>query len=146
MDVVARILEARTAGVIRCAVLDDPPKGLLELAAAARLRLELDRLREVDSARARALATRILYRDLAYRVEIMPERLAYELADQFLELFVDRSPQYFTNGDFDREPLAKTKDVTVGPSWNPMTDAMFDTGLLVTALTRSGYLWVEDED
>ncbi len=142
MDAVARIIKARSAGVVRCAVLDGSSDSLAELTAAAGLQPAPERLREVDESYAQGIVTQVLRRDLAYGTELMSDAEAQALAAGFLELFRDRAPRYFTNGDFHRWPGKRPSS----PSWNPMTDATFDTGVLVLARGRTGYLWVEDED
>ena len=45
---------------------------------------------------------------------------------------------YFSNGDF--------FEGSSSHSWNPATQATFDTGVLIVGSERAGCLWVEDED
>ncbi|MGK3995948.1 hypothetical protein [Sorangium sp. So ce1024] len=63
---------------------------------------------------------------------------AARLAREFLEQFDRAGCRYFTNGNFGDDPT--------GASWTPATSATFDTGALILGASRSGCLWVEDED
>jgi hypothetical protein len=143
--VVRCIVELRNAGAVRCGF--DRRGGVLEdVVRRAGLRPDLDRLRPIDAVAARRIAIRVLHRDLAYQLELMERSLAEELADRFFQLFGDESVQYYTNGTFDRIPRAAIPGVASSCSWLAMTEATFDTGILVLGWERSGYLWVEDED
>jgi hypothetical protein len=94
--------------------------------------------REIDAPSARRLATWILRYDLAYESEIMTAELAEHLAEAFLDACADEAARYYTNGTF-HEALGSA-------SWNPVTKATFDTGVLVAGVVRAGCLWIEDED
>jgi hypothetical protein len=47
--------------------------------------------------------------------------------------------QFFTNASFNND-YSRIK------SWNPITKATFDTGVVIVNTHRIGILWVEDED
>jgi hypothetical protein len=132
-------------GVIHCGVSAQTAPSLTDLAREFGLRADMSCYREIDEASARRLATLILHRDLAYNVVIMPEEKAAQLAGAFLDQF-GASACYFTNGTL-HEPRRKVSPhVSDGWSWGPVTDATFDTGVLVLGPEVSGCLWVEDED
>jgi hypothetical protein len=78
----------------------------------------------------------ILYEDLAYHVELMPHTDAQLLAGAFVAQF-EAPARYFTNGEFVNGTLSQ---------FTPMTEATFNTGIVVLGLSSAGILWVEDED
>jgi hypothetical protein len=81
---------------------------------------------------------------LAYDYEIMPADRAEEFSDRFLAQFGTDHIRYFTNGTFHERPRPRGTKAVV--SWNSVTSATFDTGVLIIGPQRSGCLWVEDED
>jgi hypothetical protein len=90
--------------------------------------------RPIERAEADEIATYILHADLAYGSEIMPGARAAKLWQYFMELFKDQKVEFATNAG----PQAG--------SWMPATRATFDMGVLVIGTTKTGCLWVEDED
>lgn len=134
MDIVAEIRAARGA---RCGY----SAGGAGTGLAAEFGLAPDpaSYREIEAATARRLIELILHRDLAYHAEIMPAARAAELADRFLASFGTDGVHYFTNGNCAEQGGRNW-------SWNPVTAATFDTGVLVVGPRRCGCLWVEDED
>jgi hypothetical protein len=88
----------------------------------------------VDISDAASIATGILSRDLAYDTEIMSQARAAALWQQFLRLFDGQKIHLFSNA---RSGLRQ---------WTPATDATFDMGVLIVGESRSGCLWIEDED
>jgi hypothetical protein len=137
MDIVAEIHAARTCGVVHCGY----SAGGAGVGLAAEFGLTSDHAsyREIDAATARRLLEVILHRDLAYNDEIMPAARADELAGRFLASFGTVGVHYFTNGNCAEQDGRNW-------SWNSVTAATFDTGVLVVGPRRCGCLWVEDED
>src|SRR5262245_44035349 len=139
------VITARRYGVVRCGVSSLASPTLPALAREFGLRDDPASYREIDESAARRLLQLILHRAMAYNAEIMPAERAAQLADQFLGQF-GRGAQFFTNGDF-HEPLRRVSEsVWSGASWHPVTNATFDTGVLVIGPQCSGCLWIEDED
>ena len=97
---------------------------------------------EVSIQAAKSLAREILFKDLAYSVAMMPEDEAGMLAERFFALF-DASVRCFTNGNLVVQDANPTE---VPGSWNPITQATFDAGVVCLGSSRIGILWVEDED
>lgn len=96
------------------------------------------------------VVTGILHRDLAYNSPMMEEPRAAELASSFLRSL--GPGRWFTNGDF---PLvhgrgspkpAGSPTAWAGGSWNPLSAATFDTGVLFAGADAVAIAWVEDED
>jgi hypothetical protein len=144
VNVIDEILAARRYGVIHCGTFSRQVLSLAELAREFGLSGDAAHYREIDAASARRLAELVLHVDLAYKMAIMPAARAGELADRFLSQFANGAVRYFTNGTFHELPGARAD--WSGTSWDPVTDATFDTGVLVLGPEYSGCLWVEDED
>lgn len=95
-----------------------------------------DKWKEVTETDARHILTRIIAFDLAYGLPDIDKPLADTIRDSFLALF-DQHSRYFTNGTFDSKGLT---------GWTPLSDATFDSGVVVMDSASIGLLWVEDED
>ena len=144
MSVVNEIKNKRTAGVTRCGYLAQAGP-LSEVVNFFSLSADPANYRQVAKAEAIEILTRILHKDMAYDSEIMPRQIAAELSASFLQDFADDSTVFFTNIDYSREGEI-SQDTRIGPSWNPVTNATFDAGVIAISETRSACLWVEDED
>lgn len=145
MEVSDEIIAARIYGFVRCGVSSQPSPTVQELAREFGLRDDPSCYKEIGVSSARRLVRLVLHRDLAYNVEIMSESRAAELTDKFFAQF-DPGARYFTNGTFHERPRRINESVTAGASWDAVTEATFDTGVLTIAPKCSGCLWVEDED
>jgi hypothetical protein len=136
------VIAARGA---RCGLSSLASPSVSELAREFGLKDDPACYKEIDEPSARLLARRILHQDLAYNAELIPLARAEELASRFLDQF-GPDARYLTNGSWHLPPVALADRVVQGPSWDPVTDATFDTGVLVLGSRCSGCLWVEDED
>ena len=87
MAVSEDILTARRFGVVHCGVSSLPAPSITDLAREFGLRSDAECYREIDEASARLSVRRLLHRDLAYSVEVMPEQQAEQLTEQFLAQF-----------------------------------------------------------
>jgi hypothetical protein len=97
---------------------------------------------EISTQAAKTLVREVLFKDLAYSVAMMSEDEAALLTERFFALF-DPSVRCFTNGNL----VVRDADPTEVPgSWNPITEATFDAGVVCLGSSRIGILWVEDED
>ncbi len=97
---------------------------------------------QVSIQSAKVIVREVLLKDLAYRVTMMSEDEAALLTDRFFALF-DGPVRCFTNGNL----VVQDADPTEVPgSWNPITEATFDAGVVCLGNSRIGILWVEDED
>ena len=92
---------------------------------------------DVDESRACAFLTALLHKDLAYKTEVMPERRAHWLAEEFLRAAGCESRFATNSPDIPHElPFA----------WTPATESTFDAGIAVFGETGAGLYWVADED
>ena len=144
MGMAQDIIAARDAGVIRCGLSSLTSPSVSQLAAEFGLAIDPAIYREIDAASARRLLSAILSQDLAYNAEIMPIARATELADLFLDQFPIDGARFYTNGNF--HEMQGGRLTWSGASWDPATNATFDTGVLIVGRQASGCLWVEDED
>ena len=86
----------------------------------------------------------ILSYDLAYHGDVMARGEASKLAVAFLA-HVGEAADFFTNGSWAEPPVVTTR-VTKDPSWQPLSQATFDAGVVGVGLESAALLWVEDED
>jgi hypothetical protein len=145
MAVSQEIITARKCGSVRCGLSSQPSPTVQELAHEFGLRDEATCYKEIEDTSARRLVQLVLHSDLAYHSEIMSESRAAELTDRFFAQF-GPGARYFSNGTFHEEPQWISESVKAGASWESVTEATFDTGVLILAPGCSGCLWVEDED
>jgi hypothetical protein len=145
MGLVQDIIAIRICGAVRCGLSSRPSPTVPELAREFGLREEVECNKDIDEPDARRLVQMLLHRDVAYNAEVMPEARVTVLADAFLAQF-GPGTRYFYNGSWHMPPVTRPDGVVSGASWNPVTPATFDTGVLAIGLERSGCLWIEDED
>lgn len=115
---------------------------LREVAVAFGLKPDEATYQAIDRSEARTLVIRVLHQNLAYSSTLMRLPDAEALADRVLAEFPPDETRYFTNGTWH----AWRRDGRWTASWNPATEATFDTGVLFVGAARSGVIWVEDED
>jgi hypothetical protein len=144
VDVVAEIHAARDGGVVHCGLSACPAPSVSELAAEFGLADNPAFYKEIDADAARRLAALVLNQDMAYNSEIVPAARAAELAERFIAQFGTEGVRFYTNGTFHEGQGAKLGSPSA--SWDPVTAATFDTGILAVGPHCSGCLWVEDED
>jgi hypothetical protein len=94
--------------------------------------------------KAAQLVRAVLARDLAYDGEVMESTDAANLASGFIT-HVGDAAEFFTNGSWCDAPVV-TSTVTRGASWEPLSGATFDAGVVGVGDDRAAMLWVEDED
>ncbi|OCA85076.1 hypothetical protein [Pseudobacillus wudalianchiensis] len=95
---------------------------------------------QITQHEARNILMYLFSMDMAYDAELESKPLADELSDYFLSTFSLQS-KIFTAGYFEENSgFFKLQ------TWEPITDATFDTGIVVLDANKIGILWVEDED
>lgn len=134
------IAKARKCGQVRFHCIYDQPLDLNQILALCHLRAEADKLIAVNRDQAVAVLVRWLHHDLAYNTALMSAKMAHSLATGFLQEFADGTSRFLTNGRW-----FESSD-----TWEPMTESVFDGGLLIVSgsgnETRHVCLWFEDED
>jgi hypothetical protein len=98
---------------------------------------------EISSQQAHTIAAAVLHRDLARGDEIMPMRTAQELATEFLDL-APEPHTYFTNGEWDL--LASDDTLASEVSFDPLTEAAFNAGVVCVGEAVAAVLWVQDDE
>jgi hypothetical protein len=90
---------------------------------------------------AERLVTSILHKDMAYQYECMEIGLARATMRRFFDLFSE-SARFYSNAEFRPENGGL---VSIG-SYQPITNATFDSGIVAIDDNLIGFIWVEDED
>lgn len=98
----------------------------------------------ISGADAHAIVTALLHRDLGSQTEIMPVADAADFATQFLDL-APEPHTYFTNATW-TTVFDAASPAAVLSSWNPISNAAFDSGVICVGDGVAAILWVEDED
>lgn len=129
------MIAARKYGEVRFAIASAGDVSLSKILAKFGLRTEEASLIECDRATAQAILTHLLWKDMAYEGECMPQEQAVDYAASLFDE-VDPSAKYYSNGN-----------VVAGESWNPLTESTFDAGIICVESTgRSICIWFQDED
>ncbi len=100
-----------------------------------------------DRETAVAVLSELLHKDMAYGAKMMPQEEADLLATDFLSLFGEKS-RYFSNATWQKEKdsFAGQTHVKRLNGWKSLTEATFDSGIIVADTDKIGIVWFEDED
>ncbi|MEP6763828.1 MAG: hypothetical protein ABJB66_05915 [Gemmatimonadaceae bacterium] len=150
MNTIKRIQERRDAGNTTCATLptvdrEDYRAKADRIATVHHLQPLGEAWLEISGYDAHMIAAAVLHRDLAHQSEIMSHAEAVELAEAFFDL-APEPHVCFTNGAwadlFDEE----NESVSDSVSFDPISNATFDAGVICVGDGVTAILWVEDED
>ena len=141
MHILAELVAARRSGVIHAHFTPRDGRELGDLLSEFELSPDVSALNRVDQQLAERIAALVLSQDLAYGIQLMPLTDAARLAAAFMELFAGSMVGCFTNADFSEKGGRLSLS-----TWTPLTDATFDTGIIVLSTEHVGCLWVQDED
>lgn len=96
---------------------------------------------------ARDILTELLHHNLAYGVEITSLKKARSLAFAFVSLFSSQAV-YFSNSTWNKNEYSETsKNFELGQTaWTPLTEATFDSGIIICDTDQVGIAWFADED
>jgi hypothetical protein len=94
--------------------------------------------KEIDKEASQKILERVFTKDLAYSAKIMPIEEAEEISTKIFNFFQNQS-KFFTNAVF-------TNNYSALSAWDSLTEATFDTGIIIVSTTMIGMLWVKDED
>ena len=104
--------------------------------ALAKFGLKSTSLFEIDEHTAWEILADLLWVDMAYRHEFMPEQRANDLAEQIISDHSDQNCKYFSN----RENIESN-------IWKPLTTSTFDSGIVIAWGDGNFFcIWFEDED
>lgn len=100
-----------------------------------------------DQKTALAILAQLLHKNMANGSESMPIEDAKELAFSFISLF-DKDSKYYSNSTWNKNEFTNNKATfDLGLSaWNGLTEATFDSGIIVVDNNKIGIAWFEEED
>lgn len=99
-------------------------------------------LEDVSSDKAQNVLEAVLARNMAYKYDAMPRDRAAQLAKEFIESQLPNT-RFFVNGDW---TIYLDGSQSAVFSWNNLTDATFDAGVVAVSDQLAMCIWVEDED
>lgn len=130
------LLKTRDAGQGRYALLATASLTRAAILAAFGLAPTPDALTQISAEHAEQILTTLLWKDAAYNIELMPRAEAAALAKTFLDHHAIPAATFHTN-----------QSQTFPGAWNPLTNATFDSGILILRPDDiAACLWFEDED
>lgn len=102
-------------------------------------------IKEVDRKNAAEILKSLLYKDMAYDECLMPLHDAHRLTEQFFSLF---SPdcRIYSNSNWNKNEYTNKFFEFGFRSFNSLTEATFDSGLIMIQEDKIGIIWFEDED
>ncbi len=130
------LIEARDRGEVRAALVSEMTGDLTRVLSKCGLRPEPSLLIEHGHESALAILTELLWKDMAYETECMPKKQAESIAQSLFGKYSDSNSRFYSNGNW-----------ALRESWNPLTDATFDAGLIIASSNKNYFcIWFEDED
>jgi len=105
-----------------------------------------DKWRAIDRVTAVRVLFALLLEDMAHSSPRLSAEQARVATEEFLSQFAADS-RFVTNGNWE-DGWTNSEDgcTAFGPSCEPATNATFDGGVIALDRSRSGVLWLEDED
>ena len=142
MSLLDEIVILRHGDEVIARVAEQCFKSVLDAASYFGLKPIREAYRQIPREEAIAILDLALREDMAHGYQFMSAEQSLALAIQFVDQFPPHGTAYYTNGEFGKS----RDDPQIGPSWHSVTDATFDTGVLVLSLQSTGCLWFKDED
>lgn len=148
-DITTTIAARRTSGRVICALVPQLARATTRVhadqaASSLGLRALGEGWLEVSERDALRIAAGVLAHDLASHAALMPVGEAETLVDELLTL-VPEPFICFTNGDW-AEVFGAESAQQSGFSFDPLTEAALDAGIVCVGDGVTAVLWVEDED
>lgn len=132
----------RDAGVLRTALVSSYQETLSKTLEKIGLFNDEELLNVIDKELAHDVVARILWKDLAYNVELMPKDKAYEFSDKILTQYYTDECTIFSNSQWEEKDNENVRLI----GFNSMTNATFDSGIIIKHPNYCFCIWVEDED
>ena len=92
---------------------------------------------KIDATRAKNVLALQLSRSFVGHQPCMPRARAEELADAFVADAGGQAATFYTNGDWD-EAMPR--------SWTPLTESVFDGGVIAIGPSIAACVWIEEDD
>lgn len=137
-----KIHKSRDSGILKTAMVSSPQKTLSKTLGKIGLSSDEELLNVINRELARDIVASILWKDLAYDVELMPKNKAYEFTDKILAEYYTDECTIFSNSKWERNDIGNI----ILSGFNPMTNATFDSGIIIKHPSYFFCIWVEDED
>lgn len=93
---------------------------------------------EIDATRAETVLTLLLGRSFVYDDECIAAARARELAAAFVAYSGGSTATFYTNAAWD--------DKAASYSWTPLTDSVFDGGVIAIGSSIAACVWIEEDD
>lgn len=127
----------RKLGFVRCSCVSAADWPLAGFLAVFGLRLEEQRMRRIDAELAASLLTNLLSRSFVGQRECISLPRARELATAFVADSGGSAATFYTNGQWEESrPM----------SFTPLTDAVFDGGVIAIGASIAACVWIEEDD
>lgn len=127
----------RRSGFVRCSCVTATKWPLAGLLAVFGLRLEEQRMIQLDAKSATTALSSLLNRSFVAELDSIPKPRAQELAEAFVNDVGGQSATFYTNGDW-AESMPR--------SWTPLTDSVFDGGVIAIGASIAACVWLEEDD
>ncbi len=141
---IRELLKLRDCGILKIAIVSTYEETLSENLKKIGLVDNAELLAIISLDMAREVIARILWKDLSYSCEIMPKNKAYEFADNILNEYYTGQCTIFSNSTWEECETENLNPRLMG--YNPMTNATFDSGIIIKHPNYCFCIWVEDED
>ena len=132
------IPQERKHGFVRCACTSATSQPLVGWLATFGLRLDEQHLLEVGATTAQTIVESLLSRSFVgtWR-ECIPTDRARALAQAFVADVGGEAAKYYSNGQWDQ---ANNR------SWTPLTESVFDGGVIAVGPSIAACVWIEEDD
>jgi|GEM_PF-1649121 len=149
-----KIIRLRDSGIVTCELLPRENENIQNSLVEMISHIDIDRLerpaaeiasglKEIDRDLAQRIIAEFLHEDMAYRAEIMDEKISSGLASDFVSLFSENA-KFFSSDDEDFIKFQK-REITAHIGGG-ITGSTFSSGVFVVDENSNGFLLVEDED
>ena len=131
------IPKERAYGLTRCCCVSSRGTSLYRALVAFGLEPRDELLTEVPAEVGAAVLERILAVSFVGQLEAMSDHRARALSAEFVDAFKHQGGKFYTNGDWSS---------LSAHTWTPLTDSVFDGGLIAHGPDISACVWVEEDD
>ena len=135
----AKLIKDRSSGAIQVRVVNNISFEMMYILEKLGLARRPDWLEEIDEQQGIEILETILWKHLGYNDEIMERTTARRHAEEFISSFVEPECRLYSNGKW--QNFRKSSVF----SFNSMTEAMYNAGVVIIHPQYAAMLWVEDE-
>jgi hypothetical protein len=140
MNLIEQIKNKRDVGIVRSHEIEVETFRWNEILTKLELIPDEKRLIKIDRDEAIEILKVLLSKDMAYKSEIMKIEESSALSQNVIDSYSSDDTEYFTNGHWNE------REKNNGFTWNPMTEATFDGGIIIKRAQKVISIWFEDED